>query len=358
MHRIKIVIINITLLFAGIIILELGIRMFIEYEPGYYTGIQSKDSCIQYPYGEICLNSDGYPDDEFNLKGNKLRIGYFGDSVCYGVAAGRDYRITDLLKKYYTKYEHYNFCYLGENVLSNKTLDNLIKVTDKYNLDQIVYFMNLNDIPPLESELTQWPHAGSAIKTDDNSQNQASADNNMLVEIKSLMSPFDKLLRGKSYLYTYLRNKVKERLTIAGYEASGYKAIEMFPGKSKLVFKKASERINNLQKYLENKHKKFTLVILPYEMQISMNAASIYHGLNIQWEEGFSDGSAQDLLIKNLSSNVRYFNVYNAFEDIKDTAGVGDYYVYNKGDKIDWNHPNRSGHKIISDYLIGQPIYE
>jgi len=58
-----------VLLFSGIILVAIGIRIFIEYEPGYYTGIQSKDSCMQYPYGEICLNSDGYPDDKFNLKG-------------------------------------------------------------------------------------------------------------------------------------------------------------------------------------------------------------------------------------------------------------------------------------------------
>jgi len=75
--------------------------------------------------------------------------------------------------------------------------------------------------------------------------------NNKLVEIKKLMSPLDELLRDKSYLDTYLRNKVKERLTIAGYEASGYRAIEMFPGKSELVFKNASERINNLHKFLK-----------------------------------------------------------------------------------------------------------
>jgi len=173
-----------------------------------------------------------------------------------------------------------------------------------------------------------------------------------------LITPLDEILRGKSYLYTYLRNKVKEKLTIAGYEASGYKTIEMSPGKNDLTFKQASERINSLQRILNNMHKKFTLVILPYEMQISTDAESKYRKLNIQWEEGFPDGSAQDLLIKNLSSNVAYFNTYNAFKDIKSTAKIGEYFVYNKGDKIDWNHPNRQGHKIISGYLMDQSIYE
>ncbi len=359
MGKLKIVIINLTLLITGLILLEIGIRIFIDYEPGYYTGVQSKNNCIQYPFGEICLNSDGYPDDEFDLKGEKLRIGYFGDSVCYGTGAGKGYRITDLLEKYYKKYEHYNFCYIGENVLSNKTLDKLIKVAKKYDLNRIVYLMNMNDIPPLTSEFTQWPPGVSTMKnTGAKSQEQTPHTRNILVEIKMLITPLDEILRGKSYLYTYLRNKVKEKLTIAGYEASGYKTIEMSPGKNDLTFKQASERINSLQRILNNMHKKFTLVILPYEMQISTDAESKYRKLNIQWEEGFPDGSAQDLLIKNLSSNVAYFNTYNAFKDIKSTAKIGEYFVYNKGDKIDWNHPNRQGHKIISGYLIDQSIYE
>ena len=52
MLRILLIVINIVLLFTGIILVEIGIRIFIEYEPGYYTGIHSKDSCIQYQYGE------------------------------------------------------------------------------------------------------------------------------------------------------------------------------------------------------------------------------------------------------------------------------------------------------------------
>ena len=31
--------------------------------------------------------------------------------------------------------------------------------------------------------------------------------------------------------------------------------------------------------------------------------------------------------------------------------GVGEYFVYNKGDKLDWNHPNRDGHRAIAEYL-------
>lgn len=89
------------------------------------------------------------------------------------------------------------------------------------------------------------------LNVEDNGQEQAPVVNNKLVGIKKLMSLLDELLRGKNYLDTYLRNKVKERLTIAGYEASGYRVIAMFPGKSELVFKNATELINNLHKFLK-----------------------------------------------------------------------------------------------------------
>ena len=349
MRVLSLIVVNFVIFFVGIMALEYGTRIFIDFEPGYYTGIKTKGRCINYPYGAICLNTDGYPDSEFGLKGEKPRIGYFGDSICYGVAAGQGYRITDLLRKYYKKYEHYNFCYLGENLLNGKILDNLKRVAEKYDLDHIVYLMNLNDVPPLMAELAQKTRAGSGT--------DQREDKSWLVRIKEFMIPLDERLRGKSYLYTYLRNIVKERLTIAGYEASGYKAIEMFPKQNEMVFKDASARINSLQQDITNRSKDFTLVVLPYEMQISDDAAAKYSELNIRWGQGFTSGAAQDQLIRNLSPRVRYFNVYDAFTGIKDSAMIGDYYVYNKGDKIDWNHPNREGHRVIAGYLINQGIF-
>jgi hypothetical protein len=49
---------------------------------------------------------------------------------------------------------------------------------------------------------------------------------------------------------------------------------------------------------------------------------------------------------------VRYFDAYRAFDGYRAQAALGEYYVYDKGDKIDWNHPNRAGHRVIADYLI------
>lgn len=38
-------------------------------------------------------------------------------------------------------------------------------------------------------------------------------------------------------------------------------------------------------------------------------------------------------------------------ERSRSAIGVGQYFVYDRGDKLDWNHPNRAGHRRIADYL-------
>jgi hypothetical protein len=38
--------------------------------------------------------------------------------------------------------------------------------------------------------------------------------------------------------------------------------------------------------------------------------------------------------------------------------GLGQYFVYNKGDKLDWNHPNRAGHRQIADWLADQDFLD
>jgi phospholipase/lecithinase/hemolysin len=31
---------------------------------------------------------------------------------------------------------------------------------------------------------------------------------------------------------------------------------------------------------------------------------------------------------------------------------VGEYFVFNKGDALDWVHPNRDGHRLVAEYLL------
>ena len=103
----------ILLFFA--LIAEIGLRIGAQYNPGYYTSVDVTDTDLNYAYGTIKINSDGYPDEEFELI-SPLRVGYFGDSVTYGVGAGYGYRVSEYLEEAYPEYEHLNLGGIGLSV--------------------------------------------------------------------------------------------------------------------------------------------------------------------------------------------------------------------------------------------------
>ncbi len=89
----------------------------------------------------------------------------------------------------------------------------------------------------------------------------------------------------------------------------------------------------------------FCLVLLPYEMQVSRVAAQTYRELGIEWEDGFEDGSAQDIFKRYL--NFPVYDARDAFAGAQEQP-AGTYFVFDKGDKIDFNHPNRAGHARLA----------
>ena len=91
--------------------LEIICRIFIDFDSGYYSSSKKNHnkSIIKHPYGEIPINEQGFFDGPFKLDKNKQVIGYFGDSVTYGVGAGYPYRFTEYLDKINTDFEHKNF---------------------------------------------------------------------------------------------------------------------------------------------------------------------------------------------------------------------------------------------------------
>jgi hypothetical protein len=69
-------------------------------------------------------------------------------------------------------------------------------------------------------------------------------------------------------------------------------------------------------------------------------------------------------LIDGFAGQVRYLDARRAFlGNDRSLApsrelGLGQYFVYNRGDKLDWNHPNREGHRLIARWLVEQAILE
>ena len=80
-------------------------------------------------------------------------------------------------------------------------------------------------------------------------------------------------------------------------------------------------------------------------MQISKNAENYYRSINIKFEKSFVNFSTQNLIRISLRNHRKLFIIDdNGFEQKK----IGHYYVFDKGDKIDFNHPNREGHLVIA----------
>lgn len=307
---------------------EIALRFIIPYDIGYYAAVR-KAGQYEYPYGTIYMNADGYPDKEFDLSGTKKRIGYFGDSIIFGVGAGTGYRISDLLEKDYPRYDHWTFSMIANGVQGNAVID----TAKKYGLDTVIYGFNLNDIlPEIEQTL-----AG-----------QEAERPPVLYRVQRWVElNIDGTLRGNSYLYNGLRTLAKNALTRLGYSHTGFKAAELYPSENKQLIKDVADRVNALGKELKQQGITFCVIIFPYEMQISDDAARTYRDLGIHWEDGFEDGSTQALLKKDFALPSVYDGI-NAFKGLKATAKVGEYFVYNKGDKIDFNHPNRAGHTLLT----------
>jgi len=316
---------------------ELSLRFFGSLNIHYYTG-HSKPGMHEYPYGTIPINSDGSPDEEFIPVASKKRIGYFGDSVTYGVGVGYGHRIPDLLQATFPAYQHWVFAQVGA---VPQALEVSREIT-KHQLSTVVYLMNLNDILPDE----QSPEVLGVT----------ASELSKIATRTSFLGRADEALRGRSYLYTYVRLGLKNALQRAGYEAHGQLAYELRPKQHHRVVSQTAERVVKFSEALSSQGVKVCVILLPYEMQVSSDAALTYARLGFSWEEGFLEGSTQVALLQPLrQGGVNVYDAREAFSGLR--LKVGEAFVYDKGDKIDWNHPNRFGHARIAAWLSGLPAF-
>ncbi|MGH7289125.1 MAG: hypothetical protein ACREI8_14015, partial [Myxococcota bacterium] len=297
----------------------------------------------EYPFGILKRNSLTFPDDEFDLASTKPRIGYFGDSVTRGVGAGHGYRLQDLLEKLRPELEHWTF-EAAVNGIDEKTQPRILEIAERFQLAEVVYLLNLNDLLP--TKRAGGGETGSSFRA-----------------LRQRLKFLDRL-RGRSYLYSALRFRFAELMLSLGYGHTGWKAAELFPHENAGTVRETATRITGLADAVAAQGRRFRVIVLPYEMQISEEAERAYAAAGVEWEAGFLERSTQKAIEAELPERVPTIDAYWAFVDPNDEAGsrrandVGEYFVYNQGDKLDWNHPNRAGHAKIAEYLasLGQPL--
>jgi hypothetical protein len=332
---------------------ELAARYLLSYEPGYYTAKRVADGALvysstraaqgelTYPYGTIKINSFGFPDEEFALEDDRPRIGYIGDSVTFGVGAGYGYRITEILEEYYPGMQHMNMSHgLGAGVTA-RTIEEVLGWSKRFRLNKVVYLLNLNDISP-----------GTAATRDEPSH--------ATTLIKSLEAKLD-ALRGRIYLYTWARNSVKTFMLAHGVGVQGI-SYELYPRMYVHVIEETAARVNYLGRALRRLGVELIVVLLPYEMQISEEAERVYRERRVKWGDGFIEGLTQ----RKLSEHLHGMRVFNALEAFVGRGGqasdrkanrVGQYFVHDRGGRLDWNHPERMGHRRIAEYLAQSAIF-
>jgi hypothetical protein len=327
-----------TLLLLGALLLaaEVFLRFTVSYRLDYYTGSTVSNRLIKYPFGDMPFNSNGYPDREWDRADPRIRVGFWGDSITSGVGAGFAYRYTDIISDTRQDKYYMNFGGPGEDgVADDRAIDKIVELAQRYRLKKIIYAMDLNDLLP--------------------DQEAAEARHSELYKAKPLVKQYLDVLRTRSYVYNYVRVKLTDAAVRMGYGYHGDEAFELHPARNAVIVNQTVDRINKLSVSLKRHEVDLCVVLFPYEMQVSADAAARYQQDGVRWSSELLRGEPQKMILGRLAREIVAVDLAPAFHQSRHGPGpirVGEYFVFNQGDALDWVHPNRDGHRLIAEYLL------
>jgi len=312
------------------------------FEMNFYAKHSEKSPGLyETPYGPLRVNQDGFPDEEFDLADPRPRVGYFGDSVTFGLGAGHGHRISDHLRAAFPRFQHLTFAKVGGG-LQVTELAQALDLIERFGVDRYVYLMNLNDLLP--SYMQSDPGSAPALRS---------------LKYNPIFQFLDQL-RMHSHLYNFFRARFRNAIAQRGFSHQGFEAYELWPRKYSRIVDEVTGRVNELHHELSLRNVELCIAILPYEMQISREAEQYYAGLGFRWEDGFVDGTTQRMIRERLDPDILVLDAYSAFVHDggpargREANGLGEFFIARAGGAVDWDHPNRAGHRAIADFLIAQ----
>jgi hypothetical protein len=140
-----------------------------------------------------------------------------------------------------------------------------------------------------------------------------------------------------------------------GYGYHGDEAFELHPLRNAVIVNQTVERINKLFVRLKQHEVDLCVVVFPFEMQVSADAAARYQQDGVRWSSELLRGEPQQMILGRLARDIVAVDLAPAFHQGGDglaSIAVGEYFVFNRGDALDWVHPNRAGHRLIAEYLL------
>ena len=331
------------LLLVLLVLAEGAVRLaggFDPFEMNFYAKHSEKSpGTYETPYGVLRMNQHGFPDEEFDLADPRPRVGYFGDSVTFGLGAGHGHRISDHLRAAFPGFQHLTFGKVGGGLqVTEMTL--ALELTERFGVDRYLYLMNLNDLLP------------SYMQTSDSEKAPL-----LRRFLYGRAFQFVDQLRMHSHLYNFVRTRVRNAVAQRGFSHQGFEAYELWPRKHARIVDEVTGRINQLSGQLRARGVAFCIAILPYEMQISEEAERYYAGLGFRWEDDFITGETQRMILERLDRDILALDASPAFVNGRRSRAdnaLGEFFIGRAGGAIDWDHPNRAGHRAIADFLIAQ----
>ena len=315
---------------------EVVLRYSAPFQMHYYTPISVSNRLNSYSFGDIPFNSDGYPDRDWDPTDTRERVGFWGDSITSGIGAGFGYRYTDIIRDARQDRYYMNFGGPGEDGIADEVaIAKILALVERFRLNKVVYAMDLNDI---------LPDKGSAV-----------AQRPQLHGVRGVIRKYLDFLRTRSYVYYYLRLRLTSLATRLGYGYHGDEMYELHPARNAAVVEQTVVRINRLSGALRANGAQLCVLLFPYEMQVSADAASRYQRDGVRWSSELLAGEPQRTILRGLSPEIGAVDLSAAFAATPNDVHpirVGQYFVFNRGDALDWIHPNRSGHRLIAEYLL------
>ena len=291
----------------------------------------------------VTINSRGWRDGEYSLKkpAGVSRIMVVGDSVTFGYGVKLEEMFAKLLERGLNsrgpgRYEVISLGGAGGNTYSQSRI--IKENVAIYDPDLVILAFNLNDILPkiFGRRNATTPRVGRSISR----------------TVLRLRRTLDTEFRGRSHLYFLLRERMKvllRKFGIASPTGVPLAAFDMESDSGRAAWRDTSGALLEIADQLDRDKVKFLLAVLPVDMQLSPEIADIYRR---EYGFVFDDSLVNGLPQKVVADFARRHGI--ACLDLlpsfrKDPHEQTFFRIY--GGSIDWNHPNRLGHKIIGEQL-------